>query len=250
MTKPIISNELLNAYFDHELEGPLKQAVETELSKNTELLAQYIELQTLRNQAQSIRQVISWDSAAQESLIPSLKRQKHTDATPWRKVFSVAASITLAVTLGFLLGKSDVNPQNTPIESTWIYRATGAHQIAFLDDAWSRANELSEVPTQYSVLVTKFLGEEALHQLGYELAGWRVAGDGHSPVALQLVYRTKDGGVVTAFIRDHVEESEQISKYVVINGVPTYFTGKDDVDTALVSKDLPFENIEWINSIT
>lgn len=252
MTLKHISDELINAYLDGEIQGPLKDEIAAAISADPELLASYLELSAANDRVQqSGAHVLDYVDAR---AAPDFGLGQHMPmrSSVWGSMFApvaFAASLMVAVGLGFVWGEGAQQGGSDPLAATWIYRATGAHQIASVGEAWTPVTSLEQIPATFSPLLSEYRGEDALLQLGYKLQGWRVAGDGHAPVAIQIAYRKDTGELATAFLRRHVEGG-QSSAAMVINGVPTFFTGGNNVDTALIGFELPYEDEDWQEKVT
>lgn len=239
-----ISDEILGALLDDEIEGPLKTELVEKIGSDSELLARYLALTELRRKLKSTAVAIEDYNEiriGQNQLVAKVHMKKPN----WSNLLMMlAACIALSGSLGFLAGSVTTSERQADLSSTWIFRATGAHQLSNVDYAWTNVKSVAEIPAVFSPLLNEYHGDLALRSLGYELQGWRAASDGHDPVAVQLVYRNTEGSVATAFIREHVE-GRQSSMPIVINGVPAYFTGQNNIDTALIGHDLPFEDVDW-----
>ena len=247
MTLIKFSDELINAYLDGEIDGPLKDEVAAAIAENPDMLASYLNLSAMNQRVQDAGNAVDafGDRKAgdDKAKIVSLQaRRDRWSALPRR--LAVAASLLVALGAGFV-GNGLVREQpGETLAATWIYRATGAHQMVTFNEAWTPVSRIEQLPEKFSALVAEYRGEEALLQLGYVLQGWRLAGDGHGPIAVQLAYKKESGELATAFIRTHVEGG-QSSAAMEINGVPTFFTGGNDVDTALIGRDLPYKDENW-----
>ena len=247
MTLIKFSDELINAYLDGEIEGPLKDEVAAAIAENPDMLASYLNLSSMNQRVQEAGNAVEnfGDQKADEDksrVIDLQSRRDRRAAMPRR--FAMAASLLVALGAGFVWNDFAREEPGETLAATWIYRATGAHQMVSFNEAWTPVTRIDEVPEKFSALIAEYRGEEALLQLGYVLQGWRLAGDGHGPIAIQLAYKKASGELATAFIRSHVEGG-QSSAAMVINGVPTFFTGGNDVDTALIGIDLPYKDENW-----
>ncbi len=240
-----IPDETLNALIDGEIKGPLKSEISDKISSDPNLLARYHELTDLKRRIGNAKLAVDLYNKTRSGTVPAMSRFQRMRPFWANLVLPLVACVVIAGSAGFYAGNANFGAtQSADLSGTWIYRATGAHQLAMVDDAWLPATVVDELPASFAPLLENYRGEAALQDLGYQMQGWRIASDGHAPVALQLVYRDAEGSVATAFIREHVE-GQQSSMPIVINGVPAYFTGQNNVDTALIGLDLPYEDTDW-----
>jgi len=156
----------------------------------------------------------------------------------------MAAMLAIGLSLSPLLFPPE---QQIPIEATWVYRATGAHQMVSVGSAWQPYEEMASLPGQLNPLLEQFQGQKALASIGYVPVGWRVASDGHS-LALQLLFASESdpSSEATVFLRPHVEPDPQGSGLIEVNGIQAFYNGAQGVDAAYVGHDLPLTDELWI----
>lgn len=233
-----ISEEMLHAYVDEQLNPAEKLKMEEWLSKHPDDAAT-VHAYILQNQL--MRQAFS--TVAEEDIPEVMKEQLKGGKQPvssfisgWRQVAASILLIGLGLFAGW--GSQFLGNQAQQIEpQIFASSAIGAHKVFV-----SEVRHPVEVTAVEEVHLVKWLSKRLgtrikapdLTGQGFELMGGRLLSEGEKPAA-QLMYEKAEGQRLTLYVRGSEKQEDTAFQFVTNGGVSAFYWIDQDYAYAMVA---------------